>query len=352
MEEGTGSTIWGGPAPVRVAPAAAEISRWCEVGGLLRPLLIGGEPAGRIDLLLPLVHELEGEGVSVRLFDRARSADTTTVAEAVAAFHFEDCDAVIAVGGAIAMTVAKATALMVGQNRPFPDFVEGLDGSWLAIPADSIAPSIAVPTTPLAATSCGGAALVADDLMRACVVRHPKLRPDFIVIDATLTETVPADAWEISEMATTVLAGDSGCGMLQEICQGPPAQTLAELAARMSGPVERTMSIRHRLSVAIAIRKGVSPARALVALGYGQTGPGQSVSGLPADGDSGDLGLAAVDVHDAEIPSLAQAIPDVSPDEVAALLRGANPLPGGNAEAHATSLPGRRRGGRRGRVAD
>lgn len=337
VDEVTASTIWGGPAPVRVGPAAAEISRWCEAGGILRPLLIGGEPAGRLDLLLPLVHELEGEGVSVRLFDKARSADTTTVAEAVAAFHFEDCDGVIAVGGAVAMTVAKAAALMVGQNRPFPDFVEGLDGSWLAIPADSIAPSIAVPTTPLAAAFCGGVALVADDLMRACVVRHPELRSDFIVIDEALTETVPADAWEISEMAAAVLAADAGCVMTQ----GGPAQVLAEVAARISGPVERTMSIRHRLSVAIAIRKGVSPARALIALGYR----------LSADGTGAELGLAGVDVHDAEIPGLAQAIPDVPPDEVAALLRSANPLPGGHADAHSTSQPGRRRGGRRGRVA-
>jgi hypothetical protein len=345
VDDVTASTIWGGPAPVRLGPAAVEISRWCAASGILRPLLIGGEPAGRIDHLLPLVHELEGEGVSVRLFDKARSADTTTVAEAVAAFHFEDCDGVIALGGAIVMTVAKAAALMVGQNRPFPDFVEGLDGSWLAIPARSIAASIAVPTTPLAAAFCGGAALVADDLMRACVVRHPKLRPDFIVIDEALTEAVPADAWEISEMATAVLAADAGCRMADlKPDQSPawsPGRMLAEVAARLSGPVEAAMSVRHRLSVAIAVRKEVSPARALIALGYGQS----------AGGGGGELGLAGVDVHDAEIPGLARAIPGIVPEEVTALLQGANPLPGGNADAPTAGPPGRRRGGRRGRVA-
>jgi hypothetical protein len=334
-----GPTIWGGPAVVRRVEVIEELARWCEERGITRPLVLGGRPISEIDLLLPLIHALEARGLSVRPCDRARSADTLAVGEAVAAYHLDECDGVIAIGGAVAMEVAKATVLMVGQRRPFVEFVEDQTAdanteAWLSVEESMIPNWVSVPTTPLAAAYSGGATILADDLSRACLVRHPRLRPELVIIDASLSAAIEDEHWWQSERAARHVLAEcptSGSELVAQIdCEGEldREDLLVSLAACGAGPIEANVGLLRGLSVAVAVRTGRRLSAAILAVS--QETPG---------------GLGALGVHEAEIEALVSAVSGADTDTLRSLLLAASPRPGGRPPV----AVGRRRGGRQGR---
>lgn len=334
-----GPTIWGGPAVVRRVEVIEELARWCEERGIARPMVLGGRPISEIDILLPLIHALEARGLSVRPCDRARSADTLAVGEAVAAYHLDECDGVIAIGGAVAMEVAKATVLMVGQRRPFVEFVEdqttssGSEG-WLSVEESMIPDWVSVPTTPMAAAYSGGATILADDLSRACLVRHPRLRPDLVIIDASLSAAIEDESWLQSERAARQVLTEcptSAAELMAQIdCEGglDREDLLVYLAACGAGPIEAHVGVLRGLSVALAVRTGRRLSSGILAVS--QETPG---------------GLGALGVHEADIEAVVSAVPWADPDALRNLLLAASPSPGGRPPVAA----GRRRGGRQGR---
>jgi hypothetical protein len=312
-----------------------ELAGWCLLHGITRPLVLGGRPIAEIDILLPLIHALEARGLSVRPCDRARSADTLAVGEAVAAYHLDDCDGVIALGGAVAMEVAKATVLMVGQHRPFVDFIEdgGADPEaepWLTASEQEMPRWIAVPTTPLAAAYCGGATVLADDMSRACCVRHPGLRPERVIVDASLSTAIDEDVWRQSLRAAYHVMIDAGAsaGAAEITAEMDIEDLLVHLAARGAGPIEAHVGVLRRLAVSVAARKGARLSAGLVAAA-------QETSG----------GLAGLGVREGEIEELVSSLPGTDPERVREMLRSASLAPGGPAAAPT----GRRRGGREGR---
>lgn len=334
-----GPTIWGGPSVVRRVEVIEELARWCEVRGITRPMVLGGRPISEIDILLPLIHALEARGLSVRPCDRARSADTLAVGEAVAAYHLDECDGVIALGGAVAMEVAKATVLMVGQRRPFVEFVEDRTSDsetegWLAVDDSTIPHWLAVPTTPLAAAYCAGATVLANDMSRACVVRHPLLRPEHVIIDASLTAAIEDDQWRQSERAARHILAECPTHAAETVVRMESGTTLDRedllvyLAACGAGPIEAHVGLLRRVSVAVAVRSGHR-------LGAGVLAAAQETPG----------GLGALGIHEVEIEALVSALSGADPDTVRHMLMAASPRPGGRPAVAA----GRRRGGRRGR---
>ena len=105
--------LWSGLVPARLAPEAVPaIVDWCRSRKVLRPMAVVSGPLAAGSTGLALVHAIEAAGLAVWTFDRAAGASLATVADAVASYHFENRDAVIALGCAVALDVSKATALM------------------------------------------------------------------------------------------------------------------------------------------------------------------------------------------------------------------------------------------------
>lgn len=324
-------TLWGGPAPVRRSDAMSEIAHCCAALAIRRPLVVGGPSLTEVAGGLPFLHAIERAGIAVRVFDRARSLDIATVADAVATFHFEACDGVIAVGGGLALEIAKTAALMTGQTRPLASFFEDLQepgaaDAWRAVDGSGVAPWIAVPATPFAATLCGGATVLVDAFTAPRLLRHPGLRPRLTVVDPALCARVPPDIWSRSLAAAVVLAACAELGAVDG--STGRAEVLARISTLPAAAQEACPPIERYLAAALSIRFEVKPVRLLAAFGA----------------DATDR-LAAFGVSEADADTLVGLLPPAARARADAILRAAGPAPGG------APVPPRRRQGRAGRLA-
>lgn len=195
----TPRVLWGGPAPIDIDGSAEQgLLNWAAGYGLRRPLLVTeGDGGASPD---PLLHRLEAAGLAVQPFNRATRTDAATVADAVAQYHFEGCDSLIAAGGWIPAMVAKATALMVAQRVTLPTLSETLGADRASVDPTGIAP-LAVVADTLDAATVGGEAHILDEAGSPMILRHVSLRPRLLVVDR---QRVEAAAVQQREAAATL----------------------------------------------------------------------------------------------------------------------------------------------------
>ena len=203
--------LWSGLVPVRLAPEAVPaIVDWCRSRKVLRPMAVVSGPLAAGSTGLALVHAIEAAGLAVWTFDRAAGASLATVADAVASYHFENRDAVIALGGAVALDVSKATALMSGQRTPYRSLAADPGAEGSPVDASAVAPLLAIPATPAAALSVGAAVWIADETGVARPLRHPALRPTEAILAGDLLSAVPDGSALRSAAVAALIAGDAG----------------------------------------------------------------------------------------------------------------------------------------------
>lgn len=247
--------LWGGPVPIEIGrPAEHCLLDWAAAYGSRRPLLMTeGDDGAPID---PLLHHLEAAGLAVQPFDRASRVDTATVADAVAQYHFEGCDGLIAAGGWIPAMAAKATALMVGQRVPLPRLSETLGADRAPVDPSGIAP-LAVVADSLDAAAVAGDLHIIDEAGSPVLLRHVALRPRLLVVDrdrveaanarqreapATLVlrviDVLSSQAWpaELTPVLDAILDGHAPWNVIPKLAsvlegQAGPAWTLAAVAA-------------------------------------------------------------------------------------------------------------------------
>lgn len=231
-------------------------------------MLVGGPSLAAAPRGLALVHGLEAAGLAVWAFERASSPSLAVVAEAVAGYHFEDCDAVVAVGGAAATEVAKAVALMVGQRHPYRDLAP--DHGAVGEPPDlsTMPPLLAVPATPLAAAAACGALWITDEAGTARPLRHPALRPGEAVLADDLIAAVPRDIALRSAAVLALLAADAdaGDGQIADLLAGRQPIELMRAALRLAATLEGAAGPRRRLALTAAVTTGVDFAGVMLAL--------------------------------------------------------------------------------------
>jgi len=104
---------------------------------------------------------------------------------------------VIAVGGGSALDVAKAVALMVGQNRPLWDF-EDRDDWYTRVNVEAMAPVVAVPTTSGTGSEVGRSSVITDERDHTKkIIFHANMLPAKVICDPELTVGLPQNitAW-------------------------------------------------------------------------------------------------------------------------------------------------------------
>lgn len=232
-------------------------------------MLVGGRSLGTPPAGLDVVHGLEAEGLAVWAFDRATVPSVATVAEAVAGYGFEGCDAVVAIGGGVALDVAKAAALMVAQRSPYRALADrpGADGD--PVVATGIPALLMVPATPAAALAVGAVAWIADETGAARPVRHPALRPAEAILAGDRIDAVPDDAFARSAAVAALIAADAGAAEVDIaglLASGGDRVAAMERALRLSAVVEAAGGPRRRLALTAAVAGGADFAGTLAAL--------------------------------------------------------------------------------------
>ena len=133
----------------------------CERIGIGRPLVITDPGVKAAGLLQRALDALPGMAVAV--FDQTPSNPTeAAVRAATSAFHANQCDGLIAVGGGSAIDCAKGVAIAARHEGPLKTYATIEGGS--ALITDRAVPLIAVPTTSGTGSEVArGAILILDD---------------------------------------------------------------------------------------------------------------------------------------------------------------------------------------------
>ncbi|EDP61472.1 hypothetical protein BAL199_22117 [alpha proteobacterium BAL199] len=223
-------------------------------------MLVGGASLTATPQAFSLVHALEAAELAVWCFDRATMPSVAVVADAVASYHFENCDALIAIGGAVAMDVAKGTALMTGQRNPFSALASDPGGEGVPMDVSAVPPLLVLPATPAAAMSVGGAIWIADETGAARPVRHPALRPSEAVLADDVIAGVPDGVCNRSSALAALVAADAGCsdaaigGLLEP---SVPAGTMMRRGLDLASAIEGARGPRRRLALTSSVIGGL-----------------------------------------------------------------------------------------------
>jgi alcohol dehydrogenase class IV len=109
------------------------------------------------------------------------------VEDAAAVARAQDCDAVVGIGGGSALALAKAVALLLGNDSPITRYA-----GWNAAPA-APAPVIALPTTAGSGSEVSNALVLHDPAQESIVViRGHGYEPRVAILDGLLLRTLPA----------------------------------------------------------------------------------------------------------------------------------------------------------------
>ena len=160
----------------------------CDRVGITRPLVVtdpGVKAAGLLQRALDALAP-----VPVAVFDQTPSNPTeAAVRAAVAVFHSNRCDGIVAVGGGSSIDCAKGVAIAASHDGPLKTYATNEGGS--ALITDRAVPVVAVPTTSGTGSEVArGAILILDD-QRKVGFHSWHLVPKAAICDPELTIGLP-----------------------------------------------------------------------------------------------------------------------------------------------------------------
>lgn len=184
---------WNYPTAVSAgAGRIGELTAACLELGIRAPLLVTDPGIAALPMLERAHHACLDAGLECRVFTDIKGNPTLdNVMAGVDAYRAGDHDGVIAFGGGSALDVAKAVALMSGQDRPLWDFVDEND-NWTRVREEGVAPVVAVPTTAGTGSEVGRVSVITDEASRTKrLIFHPLMLPRRVLLDPTLTVGLP-----------------------------------------------------------------------------------------------------------------------------------------------------------------
>ena len=184
---------WSYPTAVRFgAGRIKDLAEACRAAGIGRPLLVTDAGLAKLPITATAVGLLKEAGLPVAVFSDVQSNPVESNVEAgIAAFRKGNHDGVIAFGGGSGLDTGKVIAFMAGQKRPLWDF-EDIGDWWTRAEADTIAPTVAVPTTAGTGSEVGRAGVITQEATHTKkVIFHPKMMPRMVICDPELTAGMP-----------------------------------------------------------------------------------------------------------------------------------------------------------------
>ena len=185
---------WNYPNSIKAgAGAIKDLPAHCKALGMSSPLLITDPGLAVLPMTQNCMEHCRATGLNCAVFSEIKLNPTDkNVSDGVVAYKAGGHDGVIAFGGGSGLDVAKAVALMVGQDRPIFDF-EDVGDNWTRVDTSGVAPVIAVPTTAGTGSEVGRASIITDEANHVKkIIFHPSMLPELAILDPELTVCLPA----------------------------------------------------------------------------------------------------------------------------------------------------------------
>ena len=185
---------WNYPTTIKAgAGRIQELPALCHELAITAPLIVTDPGLAALPLIADIMQMLEATHLRAEIFaDIKGNPNLQNVIDGVDFCNEGGFDGVIAIGGGSALDAAKTIALMAGQTRPLWDF-EDIGDNYLRVDVDGMLPVIAIPTTAGTGSEVGRAAVITDPATKTKkLIFHPKMLPERVILDPTLTVGLPA----------------------------------------------------------------------------------------------------------------------------------------------------------------
>ncbi len=158
-----------------------------------KPLLLTDAVLLRLGIVKKVHDVMQAEGcVPAALFTDIPVDSSLSVVNRIVAFYREhECDAIVAVGGGSVIDSAKGARLVLSQERDDILSISGMEN----LHCGRHIPFIVVPTTAGTGSECTGVAVIRNDEQAVKMeFLSPFVEPDVAVLDARMTQRLPARA--------------------------------------------------------------------------------------------------------------------------------------------------------------
>lgn len=251
------------PTDIRIGPGARKLlPAVIEALGLKRPILL----TDRGVAAQAFVSEIAALAGGVPVFsDMGGNPDERQARAALDAYRAAKADSIIAVGGGAPMDVAKAVAIMAGNEGNLFDYaIDAKPPKTIRLP---LPPLIALPTTAGTGSEVGRSTVISEnDTHRKRILFSPALLPKVVLADPELLVGLPAKITAATGMDALTHCVEAFLTPAESnpLCDGIALEGLRLISRHLRDCCERPGDIEARLGMlnaalmgAVAFQKGL-----------------------------------------------------------------------------------------------
>ena len=187
------NTNWNYPTPIRFGiDRVKELSLFIDELKISNPLIVTDPQFREVDQFKGIIDSLNNSNKNYSIFSEIKGNPTgTNIRDGVDVFLKNKNDGVIAIGGGSSLDAGKAVAFMSKQKENIWYF-EDIGDNWTKAIIDNLPKVIAIPTTAGTGSETGRASLIVDEeAYTKKIIFHPTMLPDLVVLDPSLTISLP-----------------------------------------------------------------------------------------------------------------------------------------------------------------
>jgi alcohol dehydrogenase class IV len=187
------NTNWNYPTPIRFGiDRVKELSLFIDELKISNPLIVTDPQFREVNQFKGIIDSLNNSNKNYSIFSEIKGNPTgKNINDGVDVFLKNENDGVIAIGGGSSLDAGKAVAFMSQQKENIWYF-EDIGDNWTKAIIDNLPKVIAIPTTAGTGSETGRASLIVDEeTYTKKIIFHPTMLPDLVVLDPSLTISLP-----------------------------------------------------------------------------------------------------------------------------------------------------------------
>ena len=180
------------PTIIRFGPGSSkELGDYLVKNDLLRPLIVTDPIVAQLDFFKKMLTELKGKKISVEVFsDLHKNPVKSDVYKGTDVYDNTSRNAVVGIGGGVALDVARAIVLRVNHREDLFKYDDLIGGDVYV--TEEVPHFITIPTTAGTGSEVGRSAIIADDeTHQKKILFSPKLLAKIVFADPFLTMELP-----------------------------------------------------------------------------------------------------------------------------------------------------------------
>jgi len=259
------------PTIIRFGPGSSkELGDYLVKNDLLRPLIVTDPIVAQLDFFKKMLAELKSKKISVAVFsDLHKNPVKSDVYKGTDVYDNTSRNAVVGIGGGVALDVARAIVLRVNHREDLFKYDDLIGGDVYV--TNDVPHFITIPTTAGTGSEVGRSAIIADDdTHQKKILFSPKLLAKVVFADPMLTMDLPAPVTAATGMdALTHNMEAFLAKMPHPLCEGIALEGIALIHQSLENAVNkpdlqsRSKMLIASLMGAVAFQKGLGVVHSL-----------------------------------------------------------------------------------------